>query len=179
MHAMKVLRGFLVLMVITALGAIGFLGAGSVANSASRTTATVALRQTKLGQILVNSRGRTLYMFAKDRSGKSSCSGSCAKFWPPLLSRGTPTAGQGIRASMLGTARRSNGTVQVTYNRHPLYAFALDKRAGQTKGEGNFAFGAKWWAVSARGRAVLRAAGGTTTTSTTATTSTDPYGPRR
>jgi predicted lipoprotein with Yx(FWY)xxD motif len=171
----RVLRTFLVITVVTALGAIGFLSAGSVANSANRTNATVSLRQTKLGRILVNSRGHTLYMFAKDRHGKSSCSGSCAKFWPPLLSRAKPTSGPGVKASMLGTTRRSNGSLQVTYNKHPLYTYALDKRAGQTKGEGSSFFGAKWWAVSAGGRAVLKSSGGTTSTTTTGTTTTDPY----
>jgi hypothetical protein len=72
---------------------------------------------------------------------------------------------------MLGTTRRSNGSRQVTYNNHPLYTYVLDKRAGQTKGEGISAFGARWYAVSARGKAVVRAS---TTTSTTTTTTT-PY----
>jgi len=163
-----------VVLTLTAmLGVIGFLVAGSVARSATRTTATVSLRKTKLGLILVNSRGHTLYMFAKDRNGKSACSGSCAKFWPPSLQRGKPIAGSGVKASLLGTTRRSNGSKQLTYNKHPLYSFALDTQAGQTKGEGNLAFGAKWYAVSAKGRAVVRAS--TTPTTTTGTTTTSPY----
>jgi predicted lipoprotein with Yx(FWY)xxD motif len=96
---------------------------------------------------------------------------SCAKFWPPLLARGKPTAGPGVKASLLGTTRRSNGSLQVTYNRHPLYTFALDTRAGTTNGEGNLAFGAKWYAVSARGTAILKASA----TTTTATTTTSAY----
>jgi predicted lipoprotein with Yx(FWY)xxD motif len=163
---------------LTLLGAIGFLSAGSVANSASRTNGTVSLRHTNLGVILVNSRGRTLYLFVKDRNGKSACSGSCARFWPPLLSRAKPTAGLGVKALLLATTRRSNGSLQVTYNKHPLYTYALDKQAGQTKGEGNFAFGAKWWAVSARGRAVVKAPTGTTTTGTTPTYPPPSYPPR-
>ena len=71
---------------------------------------------------------------------------------------------------MLGTTRRSNGSLQVTYNRHPLYTFSLDKRAGQTNGEGNLAFGARWYAVSSRGAAVLKAAATTTTNPYTTTT---------
>lgn len=111
-------------------------------------------------------------MFAKDRNGKSACSGSCAKFWPPSIQRGKPTAGSGVKASLLGTTRRSNGSMQLTYNKHPLYSFALDKRAGQTNGEGNVAFGAKWYAVSAKGTAVVK---GSTTHTTTGTTTTNPY----
>jgi predicted lipoprotein with Yx(FWY)xxD motif len=152
------------------LGVIGFLAAGSVALSATGTNATVSLRQTKLGLILVNSRGHTLYLFARDRNGKSACSGSCAKFWPPFLRSAKPTAGPGVKASMLGTTRRSNGSLQLTYNKHPLYTFALDRAAGQTNGEGNLAFGAKWYAVSAKGTAVVRASTTTTTTTTTSTT---------
>jgi predicted lipoprotein with Yx(FWY)xxD motif len=156
-----------VVLTLTALGVIGFLLAGSIARGATRTSATVSLRKTKLGLILVSSSGHTLYMFAKDTSGKSACSASCARFWPPLLSRTKATAGPGVKASLLGTARRSTGSLQVTYNRHPLYTFALDKQAGQTHGEGSFAFGGKWYAVSARGTAVVKAPTTTTTTTTT------------
>jgi predicted lipoprotein with Yx(FWY)xxD motif len=168
----------LVVLALTGvLGVIGFLAAGSVARSATGTNATVSLRTTKLGPILVNSRGHTLYLFAKDRNAKSACSGSCAKFWPPLLSQGKPTAGPGVKPSLIGTTRRSNGSRQVTYNTHPLYTFVLDKRAGQTNGESNSAFGAKWYAVSAKGTAVVKASTTTTTTTTTGTgtTTTNPY----
>jgi predicted lipoprotein with Yx(FWY)xxD motif len=159
------------------LGMIGFLAAGSVASSATQSNGTVSLRQTSLGRILVNARGHTLYLFAKDRNAKSSCNGSCAKFWPPLLSGGKPTAGSGVKPSLLGTTRRSNGSLQMTYNKHPLYTYALDKRAGQTKGEGNSLFGAKWWAVSAKGRAVVRVPNTSSGSTTTTTTSTCAYPP--
>lgn len=151
------------------LGVIGFLAADTVARSATRTTATVSLHKTKLGLILVNSKGHTLYMFGKDKNGKSACSGSCVKFWPPLIRSGKPTAGPGVKASMLGMTKRSNGSLQLTYDKHPLYSFALDK-AGQTNGEGNLAFGARWYAVSARGTAVVKASTTPTTTKSTTTT---------
>jgi predicted lipoprotein with Yx(FWY)xxD motif len=167
-------RAFALVALVSALGLSGFLAAGSIARSATGTNATLSLRKTKLGPVLVNSRGHTLYMFAKDRNGKSSCSGSCAGFWPPLLHRGKPTAGPGVKASLLGTTRRSNGGVQVTYNKHPLYGFSLDKRAGQTNGEGQLAFGGKWYAVSARGTAVRSAPPITTTTNTTTTSCSYP-----
>jgi predicted lipoprotein with Yx(FWY)xxD motif len=164
------------LTLTVALGTIGFVAAGSVAGSVTRTSASVSLRKTKLGPILVNARGRTLYLFARDRNGRSACSGGCARFWPPLLSRGKPTGGAGVRAALLGTARRSNGSLQVTYNRHPLYSYVLDKQAGQTRGEGSLNFGARWWAVSARGTAVVKAPA-TTTTATTPTTTPCAYPP--
>ena len=168
------LRRMVVVLALTAvLGVSGFLASGwSVARGATRATATVSLRKTTLGLILVNSSGHSLYLFAKDRNGTSACSASCAKFWPPLLAHGKPTAGTGVKASLLGTTRRSNGSLQVTYNKHPLYTFALDKQAGQTNGEGSFAFGAHWYGVSGKGTAVLKAS---TTTTTTGATTTTPY----
>ena len=164
-------RAWVLLALMAALGVSGFfLGTGSIALSATRTGATVNLRKTQLGSILVNSKGHTLYLFMKDKNGKSSCNASCATFWPPLLSHGKPTAGSGVKASLLGTTRRSNGSRQVTYNKHPLYTYTLDKKAGQTKGEGILAFGAKWYAVSAKGTAVVKRSTTTTTTTTTITT---------
>src|SRR5712691_3275611 len=156
-------RMIAVAVTVVALSLAGVLAAVSVAGSATRSSATVSLRKTALGTILVRSSGHTLYLFEKDRSGKSACNASCAQFWPPLLSQGKPTAGPGVKASLLGTTTRTNGSVQVTYNKHPLYSFALDKQAGQTKGEGSFAFGAKWYVVSARGAAILAASTASTT----------------
>src|SRR2546422_7264876 len=156
-----------VLTLAAALGAVGFLAAGSFAGGATATNATVSLRTTKLGSILVSSRGRTLYLFQKDRNGKSACTASCAQFWPPLIGHGKPTAGPGVKASLLGTTKRSNGSLQVTYNKHPLYTYSLDKQAGQTSGEAVSAFGAKWYAVSAKGIAVMNVSTSTATTTST------------
>lgn len=164
------MKRIVLLSLAIALGAVGFLAATAGARNAARTNATVAVRKTGLGSVLVNSRGRTLYLFRKDPRGKSACTGQCATFWPPLLAHGTPTAGANVSRAMLGTTRRAGGALQVTYNGHPLYRFALDKQAGQTKGEGQLAFGAKWYAVSARGTAVIKAASPPPATSTTTTT---------
>jgi predicted lipoprotein with Yx(FWY)xxD motif len=122
----------------------------------------VKTRKTSLGTILVDSKGKTLYMFAKDKSGKSSCSGACASNWPPYTTTGKPTAGAGAKASMLGTTKRSDGKLQVTYNHHPLYHFKFDTAAGAVKGEGANAFGGHWYAVSANGAKVLPASTGST-----------------
>ena len=91
---------------------------------------------------------------------------------PPLLSRSKPTAGPGLKASLLASSKRSNGSTQVTYNKHPLYTYTLDKQAGQTKGEGVSAFGAKWYVLSAAGTAIVTAP---PTTTSTPTTTTRPY----
>jgi predicted lipoprotein with Yx(FWY)xxD motif len=164
----------LAVVLAAALGLAGFLVATSTARSANRSGATVSLRKTTLGMVLVAANGHTIYLFGKDRQDKSACSASCAQFWPPLLSRGKPTAGPGVRAALLGTTKRANGSLQVSYNKHPLYTYVLDKRAGQTKGEGISAFGAKWYALSAKGVAIIRSTT-TTTTTTTTTSTTTPY----
>jgi predicted lipoprotein with Yx(FWY)xxD motif len=116
--------------------------ASSAAPAAARTVVKTA--QTSLGRILVNSRGHTLYQFEKDRNGKSACVGMCATFWPPLITSGKPLAASGARASLLGTTKRADGRIQVTYNHHPLYTFVKDTKKGQTNGEGVTAFGAQW-----------------------------------
>ena len=171
---MQHLRLTFAAIVTASLGVAGFLLVGTNAQGAVHSGATVSLRTTKLGAILVNSKGHTLYLFGKDKRGKSACTGTCAKYWPPVIVLAKPTAGIGVKASLLGTTRRPDGRKQVTYNHHPLYGFALDKRAGQANGEGSTAFGARWWAVSARGTAVTKPVLRTTTTTTTATTTTTP-----
>jgi predicted lipoprotein with Yx(FWY)xxD motif len=155
-HRTKVTRGAIVLTAIaTAIAALGLALSVSVdANAAAKGTA-VSTAKTSLGQVLVNSRGHTLYLFGKDRSGKSSCSGQCATFWPPLIASGKPAVGGGAKASLIGTVKRADGRRQVTYNHHPLYTFVKDKSKGQTNGEGVSAFGSKWYAVSPAGAKVL------------------------
>jgi predicted lipoprotein with Yx(FWY)xxD motif len=124
---------------------------------AAATAGTVVSTATShLGRIVVNSRGHTLYLFGKDRNGKSACSGQCPTSWPPLIANGKPRVAGGAKASLIGTTKRADGRLQVTYNHHPLYTFAKDKQKGQTNGEGLNAFGAKWYAVSPAGAKVLR-----------------------
>ena len=89
-----------------------------------------------LGSFLVNAKGMTLYVFANDTANASNCSGTCATNWPPLLTSGAPVAGMGVNAALLGTLTRSDGGIQVTYNGMPLYGFAGDNAAGDTKGQG-------------------------------------------
>jgi predicted lipoprotein with Yx(FWY)xxD motif len=129
---------------------VGLNSASASSHSASAAQ-RVAVAGTGLGRILVDGRGRTLYLFAKDTHGKSACTGQCAAFWPPLITSGKPLATAGARASLLGTIKRADGRLQVTYNQHPLYTFVKDTRKSQTNGEAVNAFGAKWYAVSAAG----------------------------
>ena len=159
---------FLASLAALPLAAVALAGCGSSGGSAgaspnppkktSGPAATVAVANTGLGTILVNSQGRTLYLFKKDVGTKSTCYGACAQNWPSLHSTGKPTAGNGADASLLGTTMRSDGKPQVTYNGHPLYLFSGDSKAGDTNGEGVSAFGGLWYAVSPAGNQVVGSA---------------------
>ena len=147
--------------------------------SATSSSTRVAMRTTSIGHVLVGPNGHTLYMFGADHTKLSTCYTACAQNWPPLLAAGAPVAGTGVKASLLGTTKRKNGKLQVTYAGHPVYFFSFDKTAGSTKGEGLHAFGASWWALSASGAKVLKPAGTTTTTAPPpTTTSPGGYPPR-
>jgi predicted lipoprotein with Yx(FWY)xxD motif len=137
----------------TSSGAYGG-GGGSTASHTSG-KGSVALASTKLGKILVDGNGRTLYLFEADKGMASRCDGACASAWPPLTSSGKPTAGAGVVASKLGTAKRPDGTTGVTYDGHPLYTYSGDSAPGQTAGEGITDFGAAWYALSAAGKTVV------------------------
>jgi len=144
-------------------------------SSSSPSSATIKLRSTSLGKIVVDSKGHTLYLFEKDHHGKSACSGACAQNWPPLTVKGKPKAGSGLKASKLGTTKRSDGRKQVTYGGHPLYTFVVDAgKPGSVKGEGVKAFGAEWYVVGANGRKVEKASSSSTSTTKPATPA--PYG---
>jgi predicted lipoprotein with Yx(FWY)xxD motif len=124
------------------------------AAGSSATGVTVKTAKGSSGTYLVGPNGRALYLWVADTGGKSSCSGACASIWPPLVTKGNPTAGPGVTASDLGTTMRSDGTEEVTYKGHPLYYFVADKSAGSTSGQGSNSFGAKWWLVTPSGTAI-------------------------
>jgi predicted lipoprotein with Yx(FWY)xxD motif len=115
--------------------------------------AIIGLANSDLGQILVDSQGRTLYLFEKDRGTTSSCTGGCAAAWPPLPAS-QPTAANGTDDALLGTTTRSDGAPQDTYNGHPLYLYFLDQKPGDTNGQGVNAFGASWFAITPAGTKV-------------------------
>ena len=146
---------------LVALTVAGCGGGGSSSHAsaapakhASARTATIGVASTGLGRVLVDSQGRTIYLFKKDTGPKSTCFGACASNWPPVRVTGKPTVGSGATASMLGTTERSDGKPQVTYNGHPLYLFQGDNAPGDTNGQAITAFGAAWFAVSPAGNQV-------------------------
>jgi predicted lipoprotein with Yx(FWY)xxD motif len=126
--------------------------ASSAPSSTSASSGTVDLAKGSLGPILIDSQGRTLYLWQADTGAKSTCTGACASAWPPLVTTGTPTAGSGVTSSLLATTNRADGTKQVTYNGHPLYRFAGDTAPRQTNGQGSTGFGAPWYVLSPRGK---------------------------
>ncbi len=146
------------LAALAVAGCGGGGGGASAATAPPKTTngapATVGVAKTGLGKILVDSRGHTLYLFQKDSGTTSACTGACASAWPPLRATGKPVVGAGLTASKVGTTPRSDGKPQVTYNGHPLYGFQMDKKPGDTNGQGLTAFGASWFALTAAGNQV-------------------------
>lgn len=141
---------------IASVAAVVVFVAAGAAIAAARPAATVTTAHTTLGQILVDGRGRSLYLFEKDTHGRSACSGACAAYWPPLLAKGKTAAIKGAKASLLGSIHRADGSRQVTYAGHPLYFFAGDTGRGQTNGEGLDDFGAGWYVLAPTGKKIDR-----------------------
>jgi predicted lipoprotein with Yx(FWY)xxD motif len=138
----------MMILILSVGGAVTALAADRAAG------AKVGTAHSGIGRIITDGRGRTLYLFEKDKRGRSACSGSCAVEWPPLVTHGKPVALAGVRKSLLGVIRRSNGSMQVSYAGHPVYRFIGDSRRGQTSGEGLDDFGGGWDALSPAGKKI-------------------------
>ncbi len=143
-----------VLAIAAGGSAIASAQAGASSAHASRAT-EVVLRHTSIGTILTTSSGFTLYEFTRDRADEDSCVKirGCAQAWPALRTSGQPTAGSGVKASLLSSIRISGGARQVTYDGHALYTYSADSR-GSTSYVGVDAFGGRWYAVGASGHTV-------------------------
>jgi predicted lipoprotein with Yx(FWY)xxD motif len=140
---------------VAATLAAAIASALALAGGNGSTTGTmVKLANSPVGRILVDSKGITLYDFPPDKGTTSVCYGACAALWPPLTTHGKPIAGPGVRASLLGTTKRSDGKLEVTYGGHPLYYFVSDRKPGQTTGQGINQFGGPWWVISAAGKEI-------------------------
>ena len=163
-------RRFIIrLYVVAAAGALGVGTAFAVAGPILKSTSDA-----KLGPIVVNAKGLTLYTVSSERSGKLKCTGNCVYFWFPVLVTGKakPVAGKGLSQAKIGTIKRPNGALQVTYNKLPLYRYYLDRKPGQTKGQGVKDPSGTWNVVSTSGKVVTKVpGGGGSSTSETTTTS--------
>jgi predicted lipoprotein with Yx(FWY)xxD motif len=152
----------LIAAMVTALAVVAVAGCGggthrapasaSPPKTANGRVATVGVASDgSLGRILVDSQGRTLYLFKRDSEAKSSCFGQCAVAWPPLRNAHTPLGGAGLAPANIGTMPRSDGTRQVTYKGHPLYLYQGDREPGDANGQGISAFGGRWFVLSPAG----------------------------
>jgi predicted lipoprotein with Yx(FWY)xxD motif len=151
-----------VALIVIGAAAVALLAAGcgdSGESSSAKSSDTLSLASTGLGKVLVGPNGHILYLFEKDKGGKSACAGACAAEWPPLTATGKPSAGPGVDAEMLSVTKGSGGKSQVVYGGHPLYYYTADTGAGDTNGQGLDAFGAEWYAVSATGAKVEESGG--------------------
>jgi predicted lipoprotein with Yx(FWY)xxD motif len=128
--------------------------ASPVASPAATGTKIAVATNAKLGQLLVDDKGMTVYLFVADTGTASTCYTSCASIWPPVLTNGAPQAGTGADASLLGTTTRTDGKIEVTYAGHPLYYFVQDKAAGDATGQGVNGFGGLWWVLTPSGAAM-------------------------
>jgi predicted lipoprotein with Yx(FWY)xxD motif len=126
-------------------------GSGETAGGGGTAMAIKVAPVGDLGKVLVDAEGMTVYDFHKDKGSTSSCYGACEQGWPPVLTNGEPKAMSGAQASMLGTTKRKDGSLQVTYNGRPLYTFVEDKKPGEANGNDVDAFGAEWYALEPNG----------------------------
>jgi predicted lipoprotein with Yx(FWY)xxD motif len=142
------------LLTLAAAGCGGAAAAQSGSPATGVPDATVAAKSTKLGTILVDADGRTLYLFEKDKGPSSTCYGACASAWPPVTTDAKAIAGTGIDAAKLGTSRRKDGVTEVTYGGHPLYTYAGDAKPGDTTGQDISQFGAPWYVLAPTGQKI-------------------------
>jgi predicted lipoprotein with Yx(FWY)xxD motif len=126
----------------------------SSTSNSSGAASVVNTKTSSLGTYLVDANGRALYLWDADHGSQSTCSGACAQAWPPLTTTHTPKASGAVKASLLGTTKRPDGSREVTYAGHPLYTFAGDTQPGQTTGQGSNGFGAPWWVITPAGKAL-------------------------
>jgi predicted lipoprotein with Yx(FWY)xxD motif len=140
----------------TPSGSSGATSGAAAPASSAPAVSSGALKTTKIGgaTVLTNAQGFTLYSFAPDTATTSKCNGSCAKYWPPVT--GPATAGPGVTGK-LGTIKRSDGSVQATYNGHPLYTYVADTAPGQAKGNGLNLSGGVWHEITVSGAAAAAA----------------------
>ena len=128
---------------------------GNAASGASSSKgAAVKLMKSRYGRMLFDEKGRAFYLFTRESTSRSRCYGDCASAWPPFLTKGKPQARGAVKASLLGTTKRPDGKLQVTYGGHPLYYYQGDRKPGQILCQNVVEFGGTWLVVSPTGRAI-------------------------
>jgi predicted lipoprotein with Yx(FWY)xxD motif len=145
-------RGTFALIILVALAAALVAGDGSAQAGRASTPehAKLILHKSEFGKVIFDSNGNVVYMFGRDKTPTSTCYGLCATAWPPVLTKGAPTVGPGLNASLLGTTKRKDGSLQVTYNHHPLYFYSADKH-GKIMCQHAVMHGGIWLVLKANG----------------------------
>jgi len=148
--------------------------AGAAFAAPSASTVTIKTSTALGAKLVVNSAGLTLYHYTDEKNGAIDCKGPCAAIWPPLLAGAAkPVAGPGLSAAKLGTVKRPDGKVQVTYNGLALYRYAADKKPGDVKGQG---VEGSWYAVTSAGKITKTKATGADAEATSASSGTTSSG---
>jgi predicted lipoprotein with Yx(FWY)xxD motif len=162
-------RGVVRVLTVVAAAVLGVGAAWAVTAPIIKSSKNPAL-----GPIVVNAAGLTLYHASSEKNGKITCTGNCVYFWFPVIwkGKGKPVLGKGLSASKIGTIKRPNGALQVTYDKLPLYRYYLDRKPGQTKGQGVKDPAGTWYAISTSGKVVTKKPGGNGGGSTGQTTTT-------
>ena|SRR5436309_15227949 len=148
------MRTSLTLVVFLALAGAAGGPASSLQASTGEAKAALSVRSSAYGRILFDGRGKALYAFTRDPRGRSACKGPCAAVWPPFVVRTPPQPGSGISAKLVGTTRRADGTLQVTYAGRPLYYYVGDRKPGEVRCQNVSEFGGVWLVVRPSGTLV-------------------------
>ncbi len=162
MNRARLTMPILAVLVIAAVAAFFVATSGGTTKTAASSSPAVSLEQTSLGPVLVDAKGRTLYLFESDRPNVSTLSAAGRAIWPPFTAKAKPAAMGAANAALIGTIPRSG---QVTYDGHPLYYYVGDRQSGQTTGQGLNQFGARWYVLSATGSAITSPAASTSRSS--------------
>lgn len=148
------------LVVLAGLG-VGFVGVTtSGARTGHATTKVHAASVSGLGSVLETASGRVLYVFSPDHRTHVSCLNTCEKYWFPMIASGSVVAGSGVKQSLLGKIKASNGKEVVTYNKWPLYTYVADTKAGEASGQGIVTFGGTWKAIHPTGTPATKQSSG-------------------
>jgi len=145
-----------ILIFLTALAAVAALAlpASSMSEPAAASASTLTAKSSRFGRVLFDGRGFVLYAFTRDPRGRSACYGACATAWPPYFAKGRLSAGAGVTRSLIGTTRRRDGRLQVTYAGRPLYYYVGDRSPGQIFCQNVDEFGGLWLVVRPNGKVV-------------------------
>lgn len=143
-----------VIVIVIVLAVAGLSSAGAATSSERQNAASLTVRASDYGRILFDGKGFALYAFTRDKAQRSTCTGACARAWPPYIVARRPGAGRGILRSSVGATRRSDGRLQATYAGRPLYYYVGDRKPLQVLCQDVYEFGGRWLVLRPSGKLV-------------------------